>query len=98
MKFRSSKQKKGAWGGGDWHGAWFEVNGNLDIKWDCPAQEENLKTHFYRRIHADVAGWELMERDGRTIPHKPQHPQRALLLPKRETPTSDEDVIHIGVS
>ena len=47
-------------GGGDWNGAWYEVNGNLVITWDGRAQEENLKTHFYRRIHDDVAGWELM--------------------------------------
>ena len=86
------------WDGGDWHGAWYEVNGNLVITWDCRAQEDNVKTHFYRRIHGDVAGWELMERDGLTIPHKPQHPQRCLLLPKRVPPTSDENEIHIGAS
>ena len=79
-----------SWNDGVWQGAWYEVNGNLVITWDCRAQEENSKTHFYRRIHDDVAGWELMERDGRPIPHKPQHSQRAVLLPKRVPPTSDE--------
>ena len=66
---------------GPLHGAWKqeEDSGDIHAAWHYSAKEENVKMHVYRRLEADVNVWELVKRDGETIP-SPFHPYRCLLM------------------
>ena len=66
---------------GPLHGAWKqeENSGDIYVSWHHKAEEINVKMHVYKRLEADVNVWELVKRDGETIPNV-FHPYRCLLM------------------
>ena len=76
------------WGTGTWHRDWQDDGGgNLIIAWNCDAQIESVKMHYYVRLQSDVDAWELKVRDERPITDK----SWALLVLRKLSYSSTED-------
>ena len=50
-----------------------------EVAWHHKAESLNVKMHVYKCLDSDVNVWELVQRDGETIPNG-LHPYRCLLM------------------